>query len=306
MIRFMKTLDNLLQELQLIYYEYDARLGMLVVDKKSNKSDFGMELVSITHWLQKNRLPYSVDKNSNIIVQGKNSKIRSIINILKRIKNALLYKRMPIYILSDKKVKGARNLPLFTTRALRVDVDIMQYDALVFTSKNGVHTINSIDKRWQKKPSYVIGPQTAKMVKRLGGRIGFVGKTRHGDTFAKEIVPFVAGKKVLYLSAKEVVSNMADTLDAHDITFTHLPIYETVCVDTSKEVLPKHAYIIFSSPSSITCFLKHYRWDESFTAIAIGDTTAKYFPSHIVPVIADTTSLESCVSKALALQKRYQ
>ena len=42
-------------------------------------------------------------------------------------------------------------------------------------------------------------------------------------------------------------------------------------------------------------------WDESFKAISIGHTTAKYFPSNITPLIADTTSLESCVKKAIEL-----
>jgi uroporphyrinogen-III synthase len=49
------------------------------------------------------------------------------------------------------------------------------------------------------------------------------------------------------------------------------------------------------------CFLKLLSWDESFKAISIGKTTAKYFPSYITPIVSDETSLVSCVKKAQEL-----
>jgi len=84
-----------------------------------------------------------------------------------------------------------------------------------------------------------------------------------------------------------------------------LIVYETVCTQFDTNIkLPKNATIIFSSPSTIKCFLKNIEWDESFKAISIGDTTAKFFPSHIIPTIADKTSLESCVQKAIEINTK--
>jgi uroporphyrinogen-III synthase len=80
-------------------------------------------------------------------------------------------------------------------------------------------------------------------------------------------------------------------------------VYENRCnSDIKVKELPENSYIIFSSPSTIECFFKKFTWKESYTAISIGNTTAKYFPKEIIPVIADTTSLESCINKAIELE----
>jgi uroporphyrinogen-III synthase len=99
-----------------------------------------------------------------------------------------------------------------------------------------------------------------------------------------------------------VVANLVEILNTNGVTCIHEPIYETSCVKYNEKItLPKNSIIIFSSPSTIECFFKNVIWDESFKAISIGNTTAKYFPKDIIPIISDNTSLNSCVQKALSL-----
>ena len=207
-----------------------------------------------------------------------------------------------IFILSDKKVKWAKNLPVIEIQAIKQNVDFSNYDALVFTSKNAIYSIDIIDQTWKRKPSYAIAPQTAKVVKQLGGELKFVGKEKYGDEFAWEIVEKFKHQKVLYIRGSKIVSDIVNILNSNDVICDELIIYETVCKEFNKEIkLPKNSTIIFSSPSTIKCFLKNVSWDESFKAISIGNTTAKYFPQNITPIIADTTSLASCVKKAIEL-----
>lgn len=211
---------------------------------------------------------------------------------------------MNIYILNDKKVTGAQNLPVFDIGILPQEIDLSKYDALIFTSKNAVYSLDSMDQTWKAKPAYVIAPQTANVVAQLKGNLAFTGKEKHGNAFALELCQKLEDQKVLYIRGAEVVSDLVKILNSHDVLCEEMIVYETVCKEFDTEpVLPKNATIIFSSPSSIKCFLKNIAWDESFKAVSIGHTTAQYFPSYITPVIADTTSLESCVKKAIEINR---
>ena len=201
---------------------------------------------------------------------------------------------MSIYILSDKKVDGAINLPVFKINYIKQDINFDSYDALIFTSKNALYSLEHYNENWKTIPSYAIAPMTANIIKELNGNLVFTGITNHGDQFALEIKEKLKGKRVLYLRGSKVVSNLIDTLQCDDKI-----VYESVCKENNQDLKPlKNSTIIFSSPSTIKCFLDNYDWDDSYKAISIGQTTAKYFPKYIVPIVSETTSLESCVDKA--------
>lgn len=209
---------------------------------------------------------------------------------------------MNIYILSDKKVDGAINLPVFKIDHIRKNIDFSSYDALVITSKNAIYSIESFDKSWREIPTYAIAKQTANTIEKFGGNLKFIGSSGHGDQFAKELIPKLKGKKVLYPRAFKVVSNLVDILNKNGVVCEESIVYETVCKDDIEDIkLVDKSIIIFSSPSTVNCFLENFIWDDSFRAICIGDTTAKYLPSYIKPIISDTTSLNSCVQKAIEL-----
>lgn len=208
-----------------------------------------------------------------------------------------------IYILSDKKVTNTINLPMIEISYLPSEIDFSQYEALVFTSRNAIKSINRYGDTWKKIPAYVIAPQTAKTLENLGGNLHYVGENGHGNDFAKEIDSKLIGKKVLYLCGKKVVSNLFGILNDSGVLCDKVVVYETICKDYENKItLPKDSIIIFSSPSTLECFFKNISaWDESYTAISIGKTTAQYFPKNIIPLIPNKTSLDACVEIALKI-----
>jgi len=300
----MQSVKSLIDSLNLIYYEYDGRTGRIVADCSDGRGACGAELVSITHLLRTKRIAYRVDGEGNVHLDAVSPKPSWSTRL------AALFRPVPridaaVYVLSDKPVEGAINLPVFEIRPLPVTVDFSRYDALIVTSKNAVAAIDATDPHWKNRPVYTIAAQTAKAVKRLGGQVRFVGKEHHGDAFALELAEPLKGKRVLYLRAAKVVSNLVAILNANGVACEEAVVYESVCKRYDERiVLPKNAIIIFSSPSTIDCFLQNADWDSSYRAVAIGQTTAAHFPPHIVAEIADTTSLASCVSKALSIAER--
>lgn len=151
---------------------------------------------------------------------------------------------------------------------------------------------------------YALAPQTAKAVKSLKGRLRFLGKSHYGDEFAEELIKPLQDKKTLYLRAKDVASDLCDILNSKGVLCDEVIVYETTCKQfDQKIVLPKNSIIIFSSPSTINCFFQNADWDPTYTAIAIGHTTAQYFPKEITPYIADTTSIDACIRKAMSVKK---
>lgn len=56
-----------------------------------------------------------------------------------------------IYILGDKKVSPALNIPMLEIKYISNCVDLKHYDALIFTSKNGIFGLDEITSSWKEK-----------------------------------------------------------------------------------------------------------------------------------------------------------
>jgi len=208
-----------------------------------------------------------------------------------------------IYILSDKKVKGAINLPVFEIKYLPQDIDLTLYDAIIFTSKNGIYAIDSFNKSWKDIPSYAIAPLTANVIKEYDGKLVYTSTQSYGDDFAQELIPLLKGKKVIFLRALKVLSKLDIILKENGILLDDIAIYKTVLKDKIDKKLqpPKGSIIIFSSPSTIDGFFKHFSWDESYKAVAIGKVTKSHLPLNIHCEVASKPSLLDCVKFAYNL-----
>jgi uroporphyrinogen-III synthase len=295
-------IENILDSLNLIYYEYNKNKKTLFVDESGLKDDVGREFIKITYTLTKNEMEFFIDSEKNIIIACQDKFFSRLKHKFNNVINKIKNNNKKIYILSDKKVKYATNLPVINMEYMTPATNLEEYDALIFTSQNAIKAIDSMNPSWKKIPSYVIAPQTAKIVKSLGGTLTFIGQKKNGDEFAQEICETLKGQKVLYIGGTKIVSNLINILNDSGVVCDNLPIYKTVCKKyETKITLPKHSIIIFSSPSTIECFLKNINWSSTFKAVSIGKTTAKYFPEYIKPYISETTSLDSCVQKAQEL-----
>jgi len=202
---------------------------------------------------------------------------------------------MSIYILSEKKFDGALNLPVIKIEFLDFEIDLSKYNAIVFTSKNGVEAIDRVDKRWRDKEIYSIGGGTTKAIEDKGVEVTYTAKSSYGDNFAKEIREKLYGKKVLFLRAKVVTSHLNEILQNAGIDLSEVVAYETVCNSKDISKPKKGSVIIFSSPSTIECFFKKFSWDKSYKAVVIGEKTASFMPKGIKYTLSPKQTIPDCI-----------
>ena len=210
-----------------------------------------------------------------------------------------------IYLLSNVKSNDLdiKNLNIFDISFIKYNINFTKYDALLFTSKNAIYSLDK-DDTWKNIPSYAISKKTAKILNNYNSNLVYTGTSGYGDDFANELIPNLKDKKILYIRAKKVVSNLVNILNKNNILCDEIITYETICKNYDIKNKPaKNSIIIFSSPSTIKCFLNNFAWDDSYFAIVIGQTTAKYLPANINYKIANETSIESCILSAKSFSK---
>lgn len=106
----------------------------------------------------------------------------------------------------------------------------------------------------------------------------------------------------MYLRPKEVFFDVKQFLSHAGLEITEHIIYQTSCVQYTNTDKPcKNAIIIFTSPSTIHCFLKNFKWDKSYMAVVIGESTKKHLPDDVKCVVADEPMIEACIKKAKSL-----
>ena len=202
-----------------------------------------------------------------------------------------------IYLLNNQKYSDVENLEVFHIEYIKSNIDLSKYDALIFTSKNAIYSLDSFNKKWKEIDSFAIAPKTANIIKQMGGKVVFTGITSHGDEFAQELMALLKNKKVLYIKALRTVSNLVNILKENNILIDELVTYQTSC-KKSNIPLEDNSVFIFTSPSSVECFFNQYKWKDNYKAIVIGKTTAKYLPKEVHYTISSETSIDVCINLA--------
>jgi len=207
-----------------------------------------------------------------------------------------------IYLLNEDKYKNAINLPMIKINFFQKEIDLQSYDALIFTSKNGVRAIDKIDKNWINKDIYSIGQGTSKEIKKYNANLVYTAKSSYGNSFALEIKERLKNKKVLFLRAKVVTSKLNKILIEADIKLDEETVYETTCRAYEEEkLIDKNSIIIFTSPTTVNCFFKNFKWDKSYKAISIGKVTASFIPSYVNNIISEKQTIINCIKIAKTL-----
>ena len=208
-------------------------------------------------------------------------------------------KRNRIYLLSPSFQEGTIGLPMIDFTITAKSIDFSKSDTLIFTSKQAVISADIIDKRWKRYPCIAIGGATKQQIEKLGGQVIYSPKSFYGERLSKDVALFFRDKKLLYLRPKEVSFNSKAFLQKKGITLQEQIIYETSCISYSQEKKPiKEAIIVFTSPSTIHCFFKNFKWDKSYTAVVIGKATKAHLPSYVNYVVADEPRIRACIVKA--------
>ena len=204
-----------------------------------------------------------------------------------------------IYLLSPTPKEGVESLPMIEFTQLVNSIDFSKCDTLMFTSKQAVVTANSIDKRWKDIPSIAVGLATKKQIEQLGGEVIYHPKEFYGQELAKDIENFFQDRNILYLRPAKVIFQSKEYLAKKNILLQEQIIYETSCIDYNiSQQPPENSIIIFTSPSTIECFLKNFSWLPSYRAVVIGSATKVHLPTNAKFVVAKKPMIDACIQRA--------
>jgi uroporphyrinogen-III synthase len=204
-----------------------------------------------------------------------------------------------IYLLSPTSKAGTVHLPMITFALCDTSLEVKAYDLLMFTSKQAVVSAEALNPRWKEIPCLAIGKATARQIEVLGGTVAYHPKSFYGETLAHDIVEKFKDKKIVYIRPKVVSFDSKVFLAKAGLCLDEKIIYETSCISYTKEQKPsKNAIIIFTSPSTIHCFLENFDWDESYTAVVIGKASKAHLPPNAKYEVADTALISSCIEKS--------
>jgi len=204
-----------------------------------------------------------------------------------------------IYLLSPVQKEGCFYLPMIDFSLIEEELVLDGYDLLMFTSKQAVKSAEALNQKWKEIPCVSIGDSTASEIERLGGTVLYKPRSFYGKSLGEDIIEKFSDKRILYLRPKVVSFDSKNFLAQAGIDLHEKIIYETLCIKYTKEDTPeKNAIIIFTSPSTIHCFLENFEWDESYIAVVIGEATKEHLPKHAQYEVADIPQIDACIAKA--------
>jgi len=205
----------------------------------------------------------------------------------------------PIYLLSHSAKEDTIALPMIRFEITAKDLDLSACDILLFTSKQAVKSAETLNPAWKDIPCLAIGSATAKQIEALGGTVLYQPTSFYGQTLSQDIIEKFHDKKILYLRPKVVSFDSKTFLQEAGVEIDEHILYETSCITYTDTAKPRqNAIIIFTSPSTIHCFFKNFSWDESYTAVVIGEATKEHLPDNVRYEVAEVATIDACIQKA--------
>lgn len=203
-----------------------------------------------------------------------------------------------IYLFSKTPHSDVEFIPILETHFFYPNIDFQRYDAIVITSKVAIEALENISTIWREKPILSIASSTHRLAEHYGAKLLARGDG-YGDSLYDIIVNRYSHLKWLYPRPKRVASDFFTRVIAAGVTMEDVEVYETTCNKNYSHLeIKSEDVIIFTSPFSIECFSQYYTFAPQQKVVAIGKTTAKALPLHVVPVVSDTPSVEACVALA--------
>jgi len=201
----------------------------------------------------------------------------------------------PIYLFSISSHPNAVSINSLAITFLKPSIDFSKYDYLIVTSKQTSKALEQYEKEsYVDKPALCVSVASAKSYENLGAKVLDIGGG-YGDNLIDKIKSYPKNKKWLYLRAKIVASDFVEVCKRDGYDIDESIVYESSC---SKEILnvrvEDDATLIFTSPSSLKCFLKNNILTKYHDIIVIGKTTAKALPKGVEYQISAQTTIDSC------------
>ncbi|MCK4875182.1 MAG: uroporphyrinogen-III synthase [Sulfurimonas sp.] len=206
-----------------------------------------------------------------------------------------------IYLFATSKSPHARSVKSLEVRFLKPTIDFSKYDYLIITSKQTVKALEQYEREdFINIPALCVSVKTATSYENFGGKILAIGDG-YGDNLVKNIKDFAKDTKWLYLRAELIASDFVQRSQDDGYDIGEEILYVSEC---SKEILDVRvnddSTLIFTSPSSIECFLKNNTIHPDAKIVVIGKTTASSLPKDVEYQISEKTSIDSCIELALS------
>ena len=208
----------------------------------------------------------------------------------------------PIYLFSISSDPRAISINPLSIEFFKPSGDFSQYDNFIITSKQIAKILRFYEVPKEcLKPALCISQQSAKSYKAIGGDVLAIGKG-YGDTLVQKIQEYPKETKWLYLRAQSVASDFAQVCRDDGYWIEEEIIYKSSCSEDMQNIsIQEGAILIFTSPSSVICFLEHNRFYNDQIVVVIGKTTLKKIPQNIPVYLAKEKTIQSCIEIALSL-----
>jgi uroporphyrinogen-III synthase len=205
-----------------------------------------------------------------------------------------------IYLFSISSHPHANSINSLDIKLLKPEINFSNYDYFIITSKQTSEVLKQYVNP-DLKPALCVSVASAKSYEDMGGEVLDIGGG-YGDNLVSKIKEYPKSKKWLYLRAKVVASDFVSICQKDGYDIDEIIVYESGC---SKEIwhveVEDEAILIFTSPSSVNCFLQNHIISPHAKVIVIGKTTAKALPKNVKYILSSKTSIDSCIDIAKTL-----
>lgn len=204
----------------------------------------------------------------------------------------------PIYLISKTPYPGVLHIPILTIRFLTPDIDFSRYEGVVLTSKQGIEALRNYHVEWEKLRCICVSEPTAEYARTAGARNVEVA-SGYGASIPDVLSSHKRLGAWLYLRPEKVATSWVEEARNRGFEIDEAIVYQTLCnPETILDPIDENAILIFTSPSSIECFLQKYPIRPTHRIVVIGTTTQKALPEGIESSLSAETSVASAVNLA--------
>ena len=210
-----------------------------------------------------------------------------------------------IYLISNTPFddESVEQISLCDIKFNKFNIDLSEFDALIVTSKNGINSLKFNSIILADIFVFAIGKATALSCREFGFTQIYEAQNSHGSEFGAEILGKLYGKRVIFIKAKETISNLDIYFNQNGIDISVIDGYENLILKKDISSKPKsNSILIFTSPINVRAFIQNLGWDDSYKAVAIGKATAQALKPYTDPIISKSQTIKDCVELAKSLK----
>ena len=171
---------------------------------------------------------------------------------------------------------------------------------MVLTSKESIKALINSGVSMEGVEVVCVSQKTAQYAKKMGAVV-----KDYANGYGKELFAIIESKyrdkKIFFPHAKVLAYDMVSQMQKAGIFFEECCVYETQCSPKKEINFHKDDIVIFTSPSTVECFINNYGLIGGMRVVVIGETTKKALPKGVEVYSAKVTTIESCIEKARSL-----